>query len=137
MENRLIPERTNLTSWVIHVNSRTQKYDSLAIERLGPDCSKLLDHAKQQELYKKNNHPNQEFNRGLSYSTVVEVGEQLFSALKYMHQKEIIHRDIKPQNILAGRGEDRIRNIFLVDFGVSKRFKKEVAQESDYLSLTA
>ena len=72
---------------------------------------------------------DQEFNRGLSYSTVVEVGEQLFSALKYMHEKGLIHRDIKPENILAGRGEDRIRNIFLVDFGVSKRYKKEVILE--------
>ncbi|CAG5086681.1 Oidioi.mRNA.OKI2018_I69.PAR.g11316.t1.cds [Oikopleura dioica] len=107
------------------LDSGMDKFNFLAIERLGPDCSKLLDHAKQQELYKKNSHPNQEFNRGLSYTTVVEVGEQLFSALKYMHEKEIIHRDIKPQNILAGRGKDRIRNIFLVDFGVAKRFKEE------------
>ena len=42
---------------------------------------------------------------------------KLFSALNHMHAQEVVHRDIKPDNImLTGDGE-----LKLIDFGLSQR----------------
>lgn len=49
----------------------------------------------------------------LSVGVVRGVASQLVSALYYLHSKRILHRDMKPQNILVGqRGQ-----IKLCDFG--------------------
>ena len=48
--------------------------------------------------------------------TVLELGIQMVSALKHAHQKKIIHRDIKPQNILMTY--DGVLKV--TDFGIAK-----------------
>ena len=48
--------------------------------------------------------------------TVLELGIQMVSALKHAHQKKIIHRDIKPQNILMTH--DGVLKV--TDFGIAK-----------------
>ena len=50
------------------------------------------------------------------------VAEQLITRIEYIHSKHFIHRDIKPDNFLVGRGR-RANIIFVIDFGLSKRFR--------------
>ena len=45
--------------------------------------------------------------------------KQLFSAINYLHQSNIVHGDVKPQNIHFKDQEDTI--IKLIDFGTSRR----------------
>lgn len=53
----------------------------------------------------------------LNEKTKLDVIKQLLEALIFLHQKKLIHRDIKPQNIMYDKEKNYVR---LVDFGVSK-----------------
>ncbi len=53
---------------------------------------------------------------GLSLSTVVHYLNQITDALAVAHQSQVIHRDLKPDNILL----DEHENAYLSDFGIAK-----------------
>ena len=44
---------------------------------------------------------------------------QLFHGISYLHSNLVVHRDIKPQNILITKDLD----LKIIDFNVSKRIK--------------
>ena len=44
----------------------------------------------------------------------------LLEAIRYLHSRGIVHRDLKPENVLLELSQGRIRNIKIIDFGLSK-----------------
>lgn len=53
--------------------------------------------------------------------------ERVADALKYIHQKNINHLDIKPSNIMIRQGDYRV---ILIDFGLSKQYDAQGGQTS-------
>ena len=57
-----------------------------------------------------------------SVNCVAKLGLQMIDILQYIHNMHIIHRDIKPDNFVLGRGE-KSKNLFLLDFGLAKKYR--------------
>ena len=60
--------------------------------------------------------------RRFSVKTTAMLGYQIIKILKYIHDKHIIHRDIKPDNFAMGRNESN-GTLYLIDFGLAKKFR--------------
>lgn len=80
-------------------------YNVLIMSILGPNLEQLFEFCEMQ----------------FSLKTVLLIGIQLVERLKWMHSRNFVHRDMKPENILIGQGK-KSTQIFLIDFGLSKRF---------------
>lgn len=57
---------------------------------------------------------------GIPPDEVVRITRAVAEALDYAHEQRLLHRDVKPSNILLSRPEDPKERIFLADFGIAK-----------------
>jgi serine/threonine-protein kinase len=62
----------------------------------------------------------------LPENKVLKYVHQIGNALDFVHDKSIVHLDIKPSNILIGKDD----NARLIDFGVSKRYDVDERETS-------
>ena len=66
------------------------------------------------ELLKKRGNP------GLPAADAIEYVREVCEALQYVHEQLIVHRDIKPQNLILGE-----EGVVLVDFGIARLIDEE------------
>merc|ERR1719487_2507346 len=50
----------------------------------------------------------------------------MIDRLQYVHDCGLLYRDIKPHNFLMGVGEKGCGRVYLVDFGLAKRYRDRV-----------
>ena len=82
----------------------------------------VMDYAPNGTLRQR--HPN---GTRIPLATIVPYVRQLAGALQHAHEKQFIHRDVKPENMLVGERN----NILLSDFGIAL-----IAQNSRYQNVT-
>lgn len=62
-------------------------------------------------------------NKGrLPLKTVLLLADQMIKRIEYIHSRNYLHRDIKPDNFLLGLGS-KINLVYVIDFGLSKRYR--------------
>jgi serine/threonine protein kinase len=82
-------------------------YNVLIMELMGKSLEYLFE-----------NNPNKK----MSIRCVCNLGYQMIEIMEEIHNKNIIHRDIKPDNFVMGRG-DKSKYLYLLDFGLSKKYR--------------
>lgn len=58
---------------------------------------------------------------GMAPAEVVSIITAVGSALDYAHNRGLLHRDVKPANILLSDPEGQERRVYLADFGIARR----------------
>ena len=86
---------------------KSGKYNILVEELLGPSLFEISQKKKIKNVF--------------PIKDICMIALQGLDRLEYIHSKNIIHRDIKPQNFLIGRKDTKI--IYLIDFGLAKKYK--------------
>jgi eukaryotic-like serine/threonine-protein kinase len=78
--------------------------------------------------YAPNGSLRQQYPKGtrLPLHTTVSYVKQIASALQYAHNHKLIHRDVKPENILLGRD----KQLLLSDFGIAVVARSSLSQST-------
>lgn len=89
----------------VHWDGEEGRYNVMVFDSLGPSLEDLLDFC----------------GRKFSLKTVLMVANQLIYRLSHIHSKTIVHRDIKPDNVLMGVG--RLQNqVQITDMGIAREY---------------
>lgn len=83
-------------------------HNILVIDLLGPSLEDLFDMC----------------GRKFSIKTVCMAARQMITRVQTIHDKNLIYRDIKPDNFLVGRPGTKVANlVHVVDFGMAKQYR--------------
>ena len=98
-------------------------HDCLPISLLGPSLKKF------HKFYEKS----------FDKKTIINIAFNLFNQIEYLYSKNILHRDIKPDNIAFGlikASEFRSKKLYLIDYGFSiymdKNFREKKSISSSW-----
>ena len=83
------------------------EYNVLVMELMGKSLENIFENLERKKM---------------TVNCVAKLGLQMIEILEFIHNKHIIHRDIKPDNFVMGRGENS-KYLYLLDFGLAKKYR--------------
>lgn len=84
----------------------------MVIDLLGPSLEDLLTFC----------------NRKFSLKTVLILADQMLSRIEFVHAKNFLHRDVKPDNFLVGLSK-KANQVYVIDFGLAKKYRDPKTQQ--------
>ncbi|KAG9509567.1 Casein kinase I isoform delta-A, partial [Fragariocoptes setiger] len=82
------------------------EYNVMVMELLGPSLEDLFNFCSKK----------------FSLKTVLLLADQMLQRIEFLHRKDFLHRDIKPDNFLMGLGRNG-NVVYIIDFGLGKRYR--------------
>merc|ERR1712110_242336 len=64
----------------------------------------------------------------MKYINKLNYSEWARTPIKYVHAKNLLHRDIKPDNFLIGLGK-KANQVQIIDFGLAKKYRDPKTQQ--------
>lgn len=92
------------------INFENQIRHAFAMERLGLSLEELFKHC----------------NKKFSLKTVLMLADLLIGRIEFIHYKNFVHRDIKPDNFMFGRKMQAIKNLYIIDYGLAKQYRNAI-----------
>ncbi|CAL8131023.1 unnamed protein product [Orchesella dallaii] len=83
-----------------------RNYNVLVMDLLGPSLEDVFNFCS----------------RRFTIKTVLMLADQMIGRLEYIHVKNFVHRDIKPDNFLMGIGNN-CNKLYIIDFGLAKKYR--------------
>jgi casein kinase 1 len=94
------------------------------IDLLGPSLEDLFDHCNRRFSIKTVVMVAKQMVRLHSHTQVIVLTRPQLSRVQTIHEKNLIYRDIKPDNFLIGRPNTKAANVIhVVDFGMAKQYR--------------
>ena len=88
------------------------EFNVMVIDLLGPSLEDLLNLC----------------NRRFNLKTVLMLADQMITRVEYIHAKNFLHRDIKPDNFLIGLNR-KMTCVYIIDFGLTKKYRDPKTQQ--------
>jgi eukaryotic-like serine/threonine-protein kinase len=138
---RLLPEATNamlLARFVDEIRTvgRLEHPNIVPVHDVGMDESgryffvmKYVEGETLEQIIRKLGEGDAEYHRNYTFERRVEIMISVLNALEYAHAHGVIHRDVKPANVMVGRyGE-----VVLMDWGIAKPMDatRDLARSAD------
>ncbi|CAE7419254.1 unnamed protein product [Symbiodinium pilosum] len=95
----------------VYFSGKEGAFNIMVMDLLGPSLEDLFNSCR----------------RTFTVKTVLTLADQMISRVQYLHSKDFVHRDLKPDNFLVGAGK-KCNVVHIIDFGLAKRYRNSKRQ---------
>ncbi|CDW56590.1 Pkinase domain containing protein [Trichuris trichiura] len=98
---------------------RTAKFNYIVMPLVGPNLERLAVTCHDSFHYSRNY---------FSPYTILQIGLKTLNSIREMHRCHYVHRDVKPENFTIGYEKNELAEIFIIDFGMARKFAHQTGQ---------